>query len=120
MVQIGSVDAAEINKVSDWLAGLVREHALPQKMLILHQFQLRMIRDRDTLETGHPELSLVLHADGNGTPGQKQDTWDALRRDLPPGIRMAWKNFIDEDKPTFSPKRTYSEVDPKPWFVSYQ
>ena len=120
MVQIGSVDAAEINKVSDWLAGLVREHALPQKMLILHQFQLRMIRDRNTLETGHPELSLVLHADGNGTPGQKQDTWDALRRGLPPGIRMAWKNFIDEDKPTFSPKRTYSEVDPKPWFVSYQ
>ncbi|WP_345152748.1 hypothetical protein [Arthrobacter ginkgonis] len=120
LVQIGSVDAAEINKVSAWLAELVREHALPQKMLILHQFQLRMIRDRDTLETGHPELSLVLHADGNGTPGQKQDTWNALRRDLPPGIRMAWKNFIDEDEPTFSPKRTYSEVDPKPWFVSYQ
>ena len=120
MVQIGSVDAAEINKVSDWLAGLVREHALPQKMLILHQFQLRMIRDRDTLETGHPELALVVHADGHGTPGQKQDTWNALRQDLPSGVRMAWKNFIDEDKPTFTPKRTYSEVDPKPWFVSYQ
>ncbi|MGG5751329.1 hypothetical protein ACQ3I4_01715 [Zafaria sp. Z1313] len=119
MVQIGSVSAAELNEANAWLAELTRKHRLPQKVVILHQFQLRMIRDRESLETGHPELSLVLHADGNGTPGQKLETWNALRRDLPGGIRMAWKNFIDEDSPTFSPEQTY-DVEPKPWFVSYQ
>lgn len=119
MVQIGSVDAAELNKVNDWLAQLTREHQLPQKVVILHQFKLSMIRDRHTLDTSHPELAMILHADGNGTPGMKMATWENLRRDLPDGIRMAWKNFIDEDSPTFTPEQTF-KIDPKPWFVSYQ
>lgn len=119
MAQIGSVDAAEINRTNDWLAELTRKHRLPQKVVILHQFQRGMIRDRATLDTTHPELALVLHADGNGTPHQKMATWKALRRDLPDGIRMAWKNFIDEDSPTFTPEQTF-DISPKPWFVSYQ
>jgi hypothetical protein len=120
MEQIGSVSAAEINKVSDWLADLTRKNSLPQKVLILHQFQYQMISDRQKLETGHPELAMVLHADGHGNPGQKMETWRALRHDLPKNIRMGWKNFYDEDTPTFSPERTYTEVKPAPWFVSYQ
>lgn len=119
MVQIGSVDAAELNRVNDWLAELTREHRLPQKVVIVHQFKLNMIRHRNTLDTSHPELAVILQADGNGTPGMKMATWESLRRDLPKGIRMAWKNFIDEDKPTFTPEQTL-EVNPKPWFVSYQ
>src|SRR5215469_339156 len=38
--QIGSVDAHEINRVSNWLAGLTARHHLPQKLLVLHQFRL--------------------------------------------------------------------------------
>ena len=34
-VQIGSVNVDEINQVGDWLAGLVRERNLPQKLLLL-------------------------------------------------------------------------------------
>ena len=41
--QIGSVDAAEINAVVEWLANLVRDENLPQKYLLLHQFRLDMI-----------------------------------------------------------------------------
>ncbi|MFL4472430.1 hypothetical protein ACIPVK_00315 [Paeniglutamicibacter sp. MACA_103] len=119
MVQIGSVDAAELNRANAWLAEFTRKHRLPQKVVILHQFSLSMIRDRSTLDTSHPELAMVLHADGHGTPGMKMETWKHLRRDLPDGIRMAWKNFIDEDTPTFTPEQTY-DIDPKPWFVSYQ
>jgi hypothetical protein len=120
MEQIGSVSAAEINRVSDWLAELTRKNSLPQKVLILHQFQYQMISDRQKLETGHEELALVLHADGHGGPDQKLDTWRVLREDLPKNIWMGWKNFYDEDTPTFSPERTYTGVKPAPWFVSYQ
>lgn len=119
MVQIGSVDAAEINRANDWLAELTRKHQLPQKVVILHQFTQSMIRDRSTLDTSHPELAMVVHADGHGSPGMKMGTWNNLRQDLPKGIRMAWKNFIDEDSPTFTPEQTF-DIDPKPWFVSYQ
>lgn len=119
MEQIGSVDAAELNRTNDWLAALTRKKELPQKVVILHQFRRSMITDRSTLDTTHPELAMVLHADGHGTPGMKLATWKNLRRDLPDGIRMAWKNFIDEDSPTFTPEQTF-DLEPKPWFVSYQ
>nr|WP_237740835.1 hypothetical protein [Arthrobacter crystallopoietes] len=118
--QIGSVDAAEVNRVADWLAGLTRTHNLPQKVFLLHQFQLRMIGNRESLDTAHEELAVVVHADGHGGPEQKMETWRTLRQDLPEGVWMGWKNFYDEDTPMFSPERTYREVSPAPWFVSYQ
>lgn len=119
MQQIGSVSAAEINETTEWLAELTSEHDLPQKMLILHQFRQSMIRGREQVNTDHPELAIVLHADGHGTPGMKLETWGVLQQDLPDDIYMAWKNFYLQDDPTFSPQQTF-EVEPKPWFVSYQ
>jgi len=117
--QIGSVTAAEINEVSTWLADLTAEHALPQKLLILHQFTRSMIRDRQDLDTRRPELAITLHADGHGVPGDKLGTYRALQKDLPAGIHMAWKNFYDEDTPMFTPEETLA-VEPTPWFISYQ
>jgi hypothetical protein len=119
LAQIGSVGVDEVNAVAGWLAGLTRERRLPQKLLLLHQFQLRMIGERGRLDTGHDELAVLVHADGFGTPGQKLDTWRALRSDPLAGAWWGWKNFIDEDRPTFTPEQTVA-VDPTPWFVSYQ
>ena len=49
---LGSTDAAAINGVSSWLADFVKDHDLPQKMLIVHRFTPDMIanasRDRAT------------------------------------------------------------------------
>ncbi len=117
--QVGHVDASEINEVADWLAELVRENNLPQKALMVHQFQHQMIRNREAVNTSHPELGFVLHADGHGPPAEKFATWDMVRNDLSDDWYMAWKNFIDEDNPTFTPEETYA-IDPRPWFVSYQ
>ncbi|KUG57296.1 hypothetical protein AVL61_14300 [Kocuria rosea subsp. polaris] len=119
MVQIGSVDAAEINATTAWLADLTREHELPQKVVVLHQFAESMITNRHLVDASRPELALVLHADGHGTPELKKGTWERLQQGLPEGIRMAWKNFYDEDTPTFTPEET-SAIEPQPWFVSYQ
>lgn len=118
--RIGSAEAEEINEVADWLATLTRENNLPQKGLILHQFQMQMLRDRDQIDTSHPELAFILHADGHGTPELKFETWNVLRQGLSDDYFMAWKNFEDEDTPMFTPEQTYETVDPRPWFVSYQ
>lgn len=117
--QIGSVDAEEINRVIDWLADLTRDTGGPQKLLILHQFSTAMITNRDKIDTSRPELAISLHADGHGTPDLKMGTWDVLRAGLSPDIWMAWKNFYDEDTPTFTPEQTMA-IEPRPWFVSYQ
>ena len=117
--RVGNTTAAEVNETTEWLAGLTREKNLPQKVLILHQFQVGMIQNREQLNINHPELAFVVHIDGNGTPGEKMETWNAIRNGLDPRIFVAWKNFIDEDKPMFEPKAVM-DVAPQPWFVSYQ
>lgn len=116
---VGHVTAEEVNRVADWLAELTRKNNLPQKMLMVHQFQLQMIRDREKLDLSHPELAFVLHADGHGTPEQKFETWNVMLQDLQPEIFEAWKNFIDEDQPMFTPEETMN-IEPRPWVVTYQ
>ena len=41
--QVGSVGVDEVNGVVTWLADLTRENALPQKLLVLHQFRTAMV-----------------------------------------------------------------------------
>jgi hypothetical protein len=120
LAQIGSVGVDEINSVIDWLAGLTREHSLPQKLLMIHQFRLSMVTGRERLDTSRDELSVVLHADGFGTPGLKFETWNALHQDVPAGVSWGWKNFYDEDSPTFTPAQTMQIGPTTPVFVSYQ
>ncbi len=119
MVQIGSVRAAEVNSVATWLANLTRDRKLPQKLLMLHQFRLSMIGGRSRIDTGRDELAVLIHADGFGTPGEKFNTWRNLRTDPPRRVFWGWKNFYDEDRPTFTPRRTMA-LKPCPVFVSYQ
>lgn len=117
--QIGSVDASEINTVSQWLAALTSHAGLPQKLLLIHQFQLGMIRHEATLNTAHRELALVVQMDGQGSPGAKDETWQAITAAAPAGIQFGWKNFFTRDSPTISPADTMSKR-PTPTLVSYE
>ena len=118
--QTGQVQASEVNTVVDWLADLVRDNGLPQKMLIVHQFQTRMIVDRETLER-RPELQMVIQMDGQGPIPTKDETYAVLTSGTDDAHwRWGWKNFFDEDSPaTATPAYTIGK-DPVPVFVSYQ
>src|SRR5690625_7662804 len=99
MQRIGWVSGAEINETTQWQAALDAEHESPQKMVMLHQFRTSMIPDREQVNTDHPELAMVLHADGHGTPEQKLDTWRVMDQDFPEDMHMTWKNFYRQAKP---------------------
>ena len=118
--QVGSVDAAEINTVIEWLADLVRDNGLPQKMLILHMFRNEMIENREIL-VDRPELQVVIQMDGDGTESQKDATWAKLRNGFEDAFwSWGWKNFFDEDEPgPPTPESTMSK-EPTPVYVSYQ
>ncbi|RIK16729.1 MAG: hypothetical protein DCC50_03985, partial [Acidobacteria bacterium] len=120
LTQIGQTSVEEVNEVVDYLADLTREHDLPQKVLVLHMFQTRMIPDVDQVDQSRSELAVLIHADGQGPQGSKQETWRALHRYAPSIRYWGWKNFYDEDQPMLSPEETVSEVDPLPDFISYQ
>jgi hypothetical protein len=120
LTEIGSVGVDEVNRVITWLADLTRTKALPQKLLVVHQFQLRMIADRQRLDTTHDELAVLVNADGQGSPPTKQDTWAALHQNLPaPPLYWGWKNFHDEDLPMLTPQQTIAQVHPAPNLISY-
>ncbi len=117
--RIGSVTATEVNETSNWLAELVKENNLPQKMFMVHQFKLSMITERETLITNRKELSYILHMDGHGSLEQKTTSYTTIQQNQPTNTYLGWKNFYDEDKPTPTPQQTMQQ-DPKPWFISYQ
>jgi hypothetical protein len=118
--QIGSVKAGEINRTSSWLAQLTREHNLPQKIFVLHQFSLSMIKHRSRLDVDHAELATVIHVDGQGSQQAKQGTWRTLHHNAPKGVFWGWKNFVDEDQPMLDAAKTWHNVKPRPNLVSYQ
>jgi hypothetical protein len=120
LTQIGSVPVDEVNRVIAWLADLTRELALPQKLLLLHQFRVDMLPGRERLDMSRDELAVMVHADGQGSQGDKQATWRALHVDALPGLAWGWKNFYDEDAPMLTPEQTVAQVDPVPDLISYQ
>jgi len=87
---------------------------------LLHQFQLRMIQNRETVVTSHPELHTYIQMDGQGSQGSKVGTYSVLRQDPPPNVTFGWKNFYDEDSPAvLTPAQTFA-LEPRPEFISYQ
>ncbi len=117
--QIGTVDAAEVNQVVEWLAGIVREEALPQKLLIVHQFRVEMITDRDQIETP-PEVAVLIQMDGQGPIIAKHITWNLLTGMADADrFHWGWKNFYDEDEPTATAEQVLA-LAPNPVFVSFQ
>jgi hypothetical protein len=117
--QIGSVSATEVNSVITWLAGLTARYRLPQKLLVLHQFQLSMIRDEHKLDVRYDDLAIVIHMDGQGTPGDKQQTWAAVTGAAPAGVFFGWKNFYVKDHPMLSPRQTIMRT-PRLSMISYE
>jgi hypothetical protein len=117
--QIGSIDATEINRTSAWLAQLVRDEDLPQKLFVVHQFRLSMIGREHLLRTDRPELAVLVHMDGQGGAAQKLATWRSVKAARPEGTPLGWKNFFDEDHPMFSPEQTMARR-PRPVMISYQ
>jgi len=116
--QIGTVTTAEVNQVSEWLAGVVRDNNLPQKLLIIHNFRISMLTDRQDL-VDHPELATMVHVDGQGAQDDKDATYASITSEGPDFLWWGWKNFYDEDVGLRSPEDT-ADVEPQPNFISYQ
>jgi hypothetical protein len=116
--RIGSVEADEVQAVIDWLAALVRRELLPQKVLVLHQFTLDMLRDRDTLEVP-PELVGVIHVDGQGSLPAKYRTYAVMSEGAEDRWLWGWKNFLQIDRPLATPEQVLA-LDPVARVITYQ
>ncbi len=114
--RIGSVGAAEVNRVSAWLDRITAEAGLPQKLLMLHQFRTDMIRHPERIRS-RENLVLVQHVDGFGTRREKLATYERVAR--PRQFHQGFKLFYDEDVRLFRPRQVL-RLHPRVDFVSYQ
>ncbi len=111
---IGSSDSVEINEVMDFVAEIIRENRLPRKTIVLHNFTEGMIANRELLDPP-PEMDLIVHMDGHGTPETKVSNYNSLSASPP--FFNGFKVFYQRDFPIMTPSDVLA-LDPE--FISYQ
>jgi hypothetical protein len=113
----GSATAAEINGVSDYVAGLVKANNLPEKLFLVHQFRLDMLPDREKI-VPRDGLAVVFHADGFGPQKEKKEVYQALALPGPP-FHIGFKLFYKADTGLMSPAQAMA-LQPQPDLITYQ
>jgi hypothetical protein len=114
---IGSTDAATINQVSAWLAGLVAEENLPEKLFVIHQFTAGMVQNRAQV-IDRPGLATTFHIDGFGGRFAKISKYQALRPEPP--FARGFKLFYRQDTNLLAPNDVMTQLSPPPDLVTYQ
>lgn len=121
MRTFGSVNGKELDEVSAYLAGLVDENDLPQKVMVVHQLRKPIVQDENLLQE-REQVAAVKSVDGIGTKAMKLDTWGVLVKDMNPALAPGFKLFYEEDA-EFGPLMTPIEVMemvPTPEYILYE
>jgi len=126
MQEIGSVTADEINQVQRVMEEYMIENQIPgERLLVIHQFNYRMISSREKVESNLSKVRLVHCADGFGAPSMKRTsyTFNAQADNIPVKGFKLFYNFgipgAGYDDPLLSPKEVF-ELNPRPYIVMYQ
>jgi hypothetical protein len=126
MQEIGSVTAEELNQAQAVMEEYIREHNIPgERLLVVHQFNYRMIADREKVKSDFERVRLVHCADGFGSPGIKRDSYayNARARNIPiKGFKLFYNSGIPGagyDNPLLSPAEVFA-LNPRPYLVMYQ
>jgi hypothetical protein len=119
---IGTMDAADINFVSDYLANLAKANNLPPKILVVHRFTQNMVTNYKNIKM-HPEVQVVIDMDGWGEPSLKHDSYQAYVWREPvqfSGFKLFYKNDIrKKNSHMLTPEEVLAEK-PKPVYIQYQ
>jgi hypothetical protein len=114
---IGSVQAREVNATSAWLAKLVKQRNLPEKLFLIHQFTDDMVDD--TRLQARPGLAMVLNADGFGGQSIKKAKYHAFTRSPRDFFHEGFKLFYREDSDLMTPRQVL-RLRPPPDVVIYE
>jgi hypothetical protein len=119
--KIGTIDAADINYASEYLAKLVREHNLPPKVLVIHRFTRNMVTNSRNIRL-RPEVQIVMHMDGWGAPWLKRDSYKDYVVAEPvqyTGFKLFYHNDTKKGDPLMPPSELL-KLEPKPVYIQYQ
>ena len=114
---IGSTDADVVNAAATYLAKIVRERRLPEKLLIVHRFTDDMIARADRLRPV-AGVQTVVNVDGFGANDVKIAKYHNFVRTTP-RMRRGFKLFYKEDVKTMTPRQVMG-MSPRPDVVVYE
>ncbi|HEY0058224.1 MAG TPA: hypothetical protein VGB56_03755 [Flavisolibacter sp.] len=120
---VGSIDAKEVNEISDYLVSLVKKNNLPPKMFMIHRFTQGMVTNADKIKL-HPELQIVMDMDGWGPPQKKRSTyysWIAPQPVQFTGFKLFYVNDTEKSgEKEMMPKADVLKLRPIPVYIQYQ
>lgn len=120
---IGTLDAADINWVANYLVDIVKKNNLPPKMFMVHRFTKGMVTNANQIKL-HRELQMIMDMDGWGPPTLKRDSYRMWVSEQPvqfTGFKLFYVN--DTEKSKLKEMMTQADVlnqKPKPIYVQYQ
>lgn len=117
----GRTSGAELDEVAAYLAELVEEHALPEKVMVYHQVHPGVVRDEHELGA-HEGVVLIKSVDGIGAPSDKIKTYNKVNETKPEHVVPGFKLFYEEDL-VLGPIMTGAEVlglDPQPEYILFE
>jgi hypothetical protein len=111
----GKVGARQVNAVIRSLAAIVRQNALPPKLLVVHQFRRGMIRGKSRIRPRRG-VQVLLNFDGIGSPPAKAVGYASLSS---PTLFNGFSLFYQRDTPVMKPGAVLG-LEPEPDLLLYQ
>jgi hypothetical protein len=114
---IGSVESREVNATSAYVAQIVEEYDLPEKLFLVHQFTTEMVENKELIQprTG---LAITFNVDGFGDQPNKLSKWDLFTKQRP-RMHDGYKLFYEEDVNLMTPREVL-RMRPTPDLVVYE
>lgn len=119
--KIGTMNASDVNYAINLLSGLVKQHNLPPKILVVHRFTRRMLLDAKSIKLD-PRVQVVIDMDGWGQPWLKYDSYRAYVEAEPvqfTGFKLFYHNDTKKGDPLLTPAEVLM-LNPKPLYIQYQ
>ena len=119
---IGTMNADDVNYVSNYLAKIVKDNNLPPKILVVHRFTQAMVTNYKNIKL-RPEVQVVMDMDGWGHQARKLNTYKQFIYKEPvqfTGFKLFYKNDLKEANSHVMTPAEVLKLKPQPVYIQYQ
>ncbi len=119
---VGTLDGFDINFTANYLAKIVKENNLPPKILVVHRYTPKMVRNYKNIKL-LPEVQIVMHMDGWGGKSHKISTYKQFIYQEPvqfTGFKLFYKNDLWEKNSVLFTPAELLKLNPRPIYIQYQ
>ncbi|KKR43103.1 hypothetical protein A2356_01880 [Candidatus Nomurabacteria bacterium RIFOXYB1_FULL_39_16] len=119
---VGTLDAADINFASNYLANIVKANKLTPKVLVIHRYTQKMVTNYKLINT-MPEVQIVMHMDGWGGAAKKINTYQQFVYKEPvqfTGFKLFYKNDVFDPGTVIMTPESLLKLNPRPVYIQYQ